>query len=66
MLIAQVHPVITLYHIYGAQYGYAGNVINFCQSIDLYITELPVPPQSLITIIIFQKGTFIRVAEFHP
>lgn len=34
MLIARVHPVMSLYRIKGAQYAYSGNVINFQQNIQ--------------------------------
>ena len=29
MLIARIHPIITIYRIQGNQYSYSGNIINF-------------------------------------
>ena len=34
LLIAQVHPIISLWKIRGAQYAYSGNVINFRQDVN--------------------------------
>ncbi|XP_023241576.1 uncharacterized protein LOC111639860 [Centruroides sculpturatus] len=65
MLIAQIHPRITIYRIRGAQYSYNDNVINFHQSIDSFITELSVDPQSLVTTIVFQKEMHADMAELH-
>ena len=39
LVIAQAHPVISLYQIKGAQYGYSGNVISFKQNIQNYVTN---------------------------
>ncbi|XP_074596436.1 uncharacterized protein LOC141851589 [Brevipalpus obovatus] len=64
MLIAQVHPVVTLYRIRGAQLAYSGNVIKFRQNIDHYITELPLNPSALSFIIVFQKESLSGVSEF--
>ena len=64
MLISQVHSIISLYRIRGAQYSYAGNVINFREDIDSYTTELLHDPLALMTSIIFQKETLHEAAEF--
>ena len=40
-LIAQVHPVISMYRIRGSQYGYKGHVINFPQDISTIANRLP-------------------------
>ena len=40
-LIAQVHPVITVYRLKGGQFGYSGQVINFHQDITNFTTSLP-------------------------
>lgn len=64
MLIAQIHPVISLYRIRGAQYSYIGNVINFRQDISSYTTVLPHDPHALMTTIVFQKQTLRGVLEF--
>lgn len=55
MLIAEVHPFVSFYKIRGAQYGYNGNIINFRQNIQNYITRLPVNPSLLPAILIFNK-----------
>ena len=37
MLIAMIHPIITIYMIQENQYSYLGNIINFLQNINEYI-----------------------------
>lgn len=53
-LIAQVHPVITVYRLKGGQFGYSGQVINFHQDITEFTTSLP---HSIDTI---SKYVFVR------
>jgi len=40
-LITQVHPLISVFKMKGLQYGYTGNVINFHQSVESFVEELP-------------------------
>lgn len=64
MLIAQVHPVVTLYRMRGQQLACSRNVINFRQDISRYKAELPLNPSALKFIIVFQKKTLSDVSEF--
>ena len=64
LLIAQVHPIISLWKIRGAQYAYSGNVINFRQDVNEYITKLPIDPSTLPSTIIFYKDTKFGLANF--
>ena len=64
MLIAQIHPVVSLYKIQGGQIAYKGNVINFRQNIESYTTVLPHAPSDLPSTILFGKDTPSGVAHF--
>ena len=64
MLIAKIHPVVSLYRIKGTQYGYSGNVINFKQNIQEYINELPIPFNKLTSTFVFNKHTKSGIAQF--
>lgn len=57
MLIARVHPVVGMYRIRGAQYGYHGHVINFKQNIYDYLNKLPVHPKDLPSTFVFNRET---------
>lgn len=65
MLIARVHPVVSIYRIKGAQYGYRGHVINFKQNISEYIKKLPIHPRDLPSTIIFNRNTAAGNVKFH-
>ncbi|CAG8616750.1 6262_t:CDS:2, partial [Cetraspora pellucida] len=52
MLIVQVFPVVSVYNLCGGQYAYWGNVINFFQDIQSFITRLPHHPSLLNMLII--------------
>ncbi|CAG8598033.1 15848_t:CDS:1, partial [Racocetra fulgida] len=52
MLIAQVFPVIVVYRLRGEQYGYSGNIINFPQDVEEFVTHLHQNPSSLNVLII--------------
>ncbi|CAG8816966.1 1521_t:CDS:2, partial [Cetraspora pellucida] len=56
MLIAQVFPVMSVYKLRGGQYGYRGNVINFPQNVQEFITRLPRHPSSLDVLVIFRQS----------
>lgn len=64
MLIAQIHPVISIYRLKGGQFGHSGNVINFRQNIQQYITKLPLHPKDLPSTLLFYKATADGIAEF--
>ena len=48
MLIAKIHPIITIYRIQGNQYSYSGNIIHFRQNINEYIKKLPIHPNDFL------------------
>ena len=50
-LIARIHPVLSVYKLKGCQYGYRGNVINFCQDIQEFALKLPHRIEDLQSII---------------
>lgn len=64
MLIAMIHPVVSIYRLKGGQYGHTGNVINFRQKIEDYITKLPLHPKDLPSTLLFKKYTDCGIAEF--
>ena len=64
MLIAQVHPVVQLYRVRGAQFAFKGNVISFVQDIGEYFSILPLLPAQLAKVIMFTKNTPTGEANF--
>jgi len=52
MLIAQVFPMISVYKLRGSQHGYRGNVINFPQNVQEFVSKLPRHPSSLDVLVI--------------
>jgi len=60
MLIAQVFPVISVYTLPGGQHAYRGNIINFLQDVQEFVTRLPRDPSSLNLLIVrryFEDGS---------
>lgn len=64
MLIARIHPVISIYRIRGGQYAYSGNVINFEQHINKFIKKLPTHPSKLPSTLVFNKKTSTGTVQF--
>lgn len=64
LLIAQVHPIVSIFKIKSAQYAYSGNVINFRQNISEYIRRLPIHPKDLSSMILFNKETLTGIVQF--
>ncbi|CAG8802972.1 2782_t:CDS:2, partial [Cetraspora pellucida] len=56
MLISQVFTVMSVYRLHRGQYGYRGNVINFPQNVQEFITRLPRHPSSLEVLIVRRKS----------
>ena len=50
-LIARVHPVLCVYKLKGLQFGYKGNVINFCQDVKNFASQLPHRIEDLSSVI---------------
>ncbi|KAL7292659.1 hypothetical protein TKK_0013785 [Trichogramma kaykai] len=64
MLIARVHPVISVFRIHGSQYAYSGNVINFRQEVQTFINELPVDIRKVPSTLLVNKVTVSGIAQF--
>ncbi|XP_074596305.1 uncharacterized protein LOC141851459 [Brevipalpus obovatus] len=64
MVIAQIHPVVSLFKLGGAQYAHRGNVINFRQDISSSTTLLPHHPSTIPSTIIFNRQTPHGLAQF--
>ena len=56
MLIAQVFPMISVYKLRGSQHGYRGNVINFPQNVQEFVSKLPRHPSSLDVLVIRRQS----------
>jgi len=66
MLIAQVFPVVSVYTLPGGQHAYRGNIINFPQDVQEFVTRLPHDPSSLNLLIVrrySEDGSNFR--DFH-
>ncbi|CAG8615853.1 14656_t:CDS:2, partial [Cetraspora pellucida] len=57
MLIAQVFPVISVYNLHRGQYTYCGNVINFSQDLQEFVTCLLHDSLSLDVLIVQHHST---------
>ncbi|CAG8797158.1 40598_t:CDS:2, partial [Gigaspora margarita] len=57
MLIAQVFPIISVFILHGGQYAYSGNIINFLQDLQEFVTQLPCNPSTLDFLIVWQHST---------
>ena len=64
MLIALVHPVISVYRIKGGQYGYSGHVINFQQNIQQLATSLPNSIKSICSLIVIRRENADGYTDF--
>lgn len=64
VLIARVHPVVSVFRIRGQQLGYSGHVVNFVQHIEQIATRLPQDPSSLRAILLLQRDTPSGVIHF--
>ncbi|KAI3945507.1 hypothetical protein MKW98_018324 [Papaver atlanticum] len=64
ILIARVHPVMSVYHVKGQQYKYGCNVINFVQDVSSIAKVLPCKPEDLSAILIVKRTSNISTKEF--
>ena len=64
ILIARVHPVISLYKIRGNQTAYSGNVINFRQDITHLFSSLPPSPSDINAVVLACRTTPHGLLEF--
>lgn len=64
ILIARVHPVVSVYKIRGQQSGYSGHVMNFVQHVEQVATVLPHNLRTLNTVILLNRTTANGVVQF--
>jgi len=57
MLIARVHPVISMFRIHGQQTGYSWHVINSVQHVENFAHRLPNSVGSLRGILVLNRQT---------
>lgn len=65
-LIAQIHPVISVYRIKGNQFGYSGQVINFPQDISTFSHRILLPHsiKDIANIIVVRKQCLNGYKDF--
>ncbi|KAI3877344.1 hypothetical protein MKX03_026401 [Papaver bracteatum] len=59
ILIACVHPVMSVYRVKGQQYKYGGNVINFVQDVNAIAKVLPCKPNDLSSILVVKTDNVL-------
>lgn len=64
ILIARVHPVVSVYKIRGQQTGYSGHVMNFVQHVEQVATILPNDIRTLNTVILLNRETPSGLTQF--
>ncbi|KAI3921315.1 hypothetical protein MKW92_046312 [Papaver armeniacum] len=64
ILIARVHPVMSVYRVKGQQYKYGGNVINFVQDVNAIAKVLPCKPKDLSAILVVKRTGNVSTKEF--
>ncbi|KAI3959773.1 hypothetical protein MKW92_011569 [Papaver armeniacum] len=64
ILIARIHPVMSVYWVKGQQYKYGGNVINFIQDVNVIDKVLPCKPKDLSTILVVKRIGNVLTKEF--
>lgn len=57
ILIARVHPIVSVFRIHGQQTGYSGHVMNFNQHIEAFAARLPHDPARLTSVILLNRDT---------
>lgn len=63
-LIAQTHPVISVYRLKYGQMGYKGNVINFPQDVTTFATQLPHTIDNISRFVIVRKEGTVGYTDF--
>ncbi|XP_026459144.1 uncharacterized protein LOC113359778 [Papaver somniferum] len=64
LLIARVHPTMSVYRVKGQQYKYGGNVINFVQDVNVIASVLPHKPKDLSAVLIIKRTGMNSNKEF--
>ena len=57
VLIARVHPVVSVYRMKGQQRAYSGHVINLAQHVDQITSQLPHDPRRLTAVVFLNRQT---------
>jgi len=64
VLIARVHPVVSLFKIRGQQRAYSGHVMNFIQHVEQVAARLPHDPRNLNSIVLLNRETPQGLIQF--
>lgn len=64
ILIARVHPVVSVFKIRGQQRAYSGHVMNFVQHVENIATRLRHNPRNIDSVIILNRETPNGLIEF--
>lgn len=64
ILIARVHPVVSVFRIRGQHRAYSGHVMNFAQHVENFATRLPHDPCNINSVIIINRDTPNGLIEF--
>lgn len=64
ILIARVHPVVSVFRIHGRQTGYSGHVVNFNQRVESISGRLPQDPAHLQSILLLNRDTPHGMIQF--
>lgn len=64
LLIARVHPVVSVFAIRGRQTAYSGHTMNFVQHVEQVATRLPHDITSMTTLILLNRETPHGIAQF--
>ena len=55
LLIAQIHPVVSVYRLRGGKFAYSGNVINFPQDVHSFARSLPCRLSEVAGIVVVRR-----------
>ena len=55
LMIARIHPVLSVFRIQGQQFKYSGNVINFPQDVQGFAQSLPHNPANISGLVLVRK-----------
>ena len=55
LMIARIHPVLSVFRIQGQQFKYSGNVINFPQDVQGFAQSLPHNPANIAGLVLVRK-----------
>lgn len=64
ILLARVHPVVSVFKVRGQQRAYSGHCINFVQHVEQVASRLPVAPEALSCVLILNRHTPNGILQF--